>query len=85
MKVKSTMDDKNFDFNKTRDALSQLSTVLIELESVIKIKHSQIKERNKENDDILAKKEQIITNLTRVSQDALIKIERISNFIDEVL
>lgn len=79
------MDDKNFDFNKTRDALSQLSTDLIELESVIKIKHSQIKERNKENDDILAKKEQIITNLTRVSQDALIKIERISNFIDEVL
>ena len=41
------MPDKNFDFNKTRDALSQLSTDLIELESIIKIKRSQIETNNK--------------------------------------
>ena len=54
------MDNKNFDFNKTRDALSQLSTDLIELESVIKIKSSQIKENNEKNSNLLAEKEQKI-------------------------
>ena len=44
------MTDKNFDFNKTRDALSQLSTDLIELEAIMKVKHSKIEEKNKEVD-----------------------------------
>ena len=85
VKAKSTMPDKNFDFNKTRDALSQLSTDLIELESIIKIKRSQIETNNKKASDILAEKEQTIANLTKVSQEALAKIENITNFIEEVL
>ena len=79
------MPDKNFDFNKTRDALSQLSTDLIELESIIKIKRSQIETNNKKTLDILAEKEQTITQLTKVSQDAIEKIENITDFIDGVL
>ena len=79
------MTDKNFDFNKTRDALSQLSTDLIELEAIMKVKHSKIEEKNKEISEILTKKEQTIADLTKVSQDALAKIENITNFIDEVL
>ena len=85
MKEKSTMTDKNFDFNQTRDALSQLSTDLIELESIIKIKRTQIEEKNKDTSDILAEKEQIIADLTKASQDTIAKIENITNFIDEVL
>ena len=79
------MTDKNFDFNQTRDALSQLSTDLIELESIIKIKRTQIEEKNKDTSDILAEKEQIIADLTKASQDTIAKIENITNFIDEVL
>ena len=79
------MNNKNFDFNKTRDALSQLSTDLIELESIIKIKHSQLDENNKKTSDMLAQKEQTIADLTRVSQDAIVKIENITDFINEVL
>ena len=77
VKVKSTMTDKNFDFNKTRDALSQLSTDLIELESIIKIKQSQIEANNQKTSDLLAEKEQTISQLTKVSQSALEKIENI--------
>ncbi len=79
------MDNKNFDFNKTRDALSQLSTDLIELESVIKIKSSQIKENNEKNSNLLAEKEQKIVELTKISQDAITKIDNITDFIDGVL
>ena len=79
------MNDKNFDFSKTRDALSQLSTDLIELETIIKIKRSQIEENNKKTSAILAQKEQAIAELTKVSQDTIAKIENITDFIDEVL
>ena len=85
VKVKSTMTDKNFDFNKTRDALSQLSTDLIELESIIKRKQSQIEANNQKTSDLLAEKEQTISQLTKVSQSALEKIENITDFIDGVL
>ena len=85
MEVKSAMNNKNFDFNKTRDALSQLSTDLIELESIIKIKNSQIKENNEKNSNLLAEKEQKIAELAKISQDAITKIDNITNFIDGVL
>lgn len=79
------MNNKNFDFNKTRDALSQLSTDLIELESIIKIKNSQIKENNEKNSNLLAEKEQKIAELAKISQDAITKIDNITDFIDGVL
>lgn len=79
------MTDKNFDFNKTRDALSQLSTDLIELESIIKIKCKQVEEHNKDISGILEKKDQTIADLTKASKNALKKIETITSFIDEVL
>lgn len=85
MEVKSAMNNKNFDFNKTRDALSQLSTDLIELESIIKIKNSQIKENNEKNSNLLAEKEQKIAELAKISQDAITKIDNITDFIDGVL
>lgn len=79
------MPNKNFDFNKTRDALSQLSADLIELETAIKIKNNQIKEHNTKNLNELAEKNKIIAELTKASEDALTKIENITDFIDGVL
>ena len=48
MKEKSAMDDKIFDFDKTRNALSQMSTDLLELETTIRIKSSEIESRKME-------------------------------------
>ena len=79
------MTDKNFDFNNTRDALSQLSTDLLQLESAIKIKSAELADRNSENLQLLKKQENAITDLTKASESALEKIENITNFIDEVL
>lgn len=79
------MTDKNFDFNNTRDALSQLSTDLLQLESAIKLKRSQLAENNKKNSEQLEKQEKIIASLTKVSEDALVKIDNITDFIDGVL
>lgn len=85
MKEKSAMSDKIFDFNKTKDALGQLSTDLIELETIIKIKRCEIEQKNKNCSEMLNKKEKIIADLTQASKDALTKIENITDFIDEVL
>ncbi|MBE6467615.1 MAG: hypothetical protein E7004_03380 [Alphaproteobacteria bacterium] len=79
------MTDKNFDFNNTRDALSQLSTDLLQLESAIKLKRSQLAENNKKTSEQLEKQEKIIASLTKVSEDALVKIDNITDFIDGVL
>lgn len=79
------MTDKNFDFNNTRDALSQLSTDLLQLESAIKLKRSQLAENNKKTSEQLEKQEKIIASLTKVSEDALAKIDNITDFIDGVL
>ena len=85
VKEKSAMTDKFFDFSNTRDALSQLSTDLLQLESAIKIKHSEIAERNNETSQLLKTQENAIADLTKASENALEKIENITNFINEVL
>ena len=79
------MTDKFFDFNATRDALSQLSTDLLQLESAIKIKRSEIKERDDKASMMLKKHEQVIAELTKASENALAKIDNITDFIDGVL
>ncbi len=85
MKEKSAMDDKIFDFDKTRNALSQMSTDLLELETTIRIKSSEIESRKMEAIDNIKEKEQKIAELTKATQDALEKIDSINNYISEVL
>ena len=85
MKEKSAMDDKIFDFDKTRNALSQMSTDLLELETTIKIKSSEIESRKMEAIDNIKEKEQKIAELTKATQDALEKIDSLNNYISEVL
>lgn len=85
MKEKSAMDDKIFDFDKTRNALSQMSTDLLELETTIKIKSSEIESRKMDAIDNIKEKEQKIAELTKATQDALEKIDSINNYISEVL
>ena len=85
MKEKSTMSNEIFDFNDTREALSQLSTNMIELESAIKIKLNKITDKTKNSYDLIKKKDEIIDNLVKTSENALAKIENSTNFIDKVL
>ena len=79
------MSNEIFDFNDTREALSQLSTNMIELESAIKIKLNKITDNSKNSYDLIKKKDEIIDNLVKTSENALAKIENITNFIDKVL
>ena len=85
MKEKSTMSNQNFDFNNTREALSQLSRDLIELESNIKIKLGEISNNTKNTSELIKQKDEVIANLTKASENALAKIETITGFIDKVL
>ncbi|MBE6443863.1 MAG: hypothetical protein E7020_04265 [Alphaproteobacteria bacterium] len=85
MKEKSAMDDKIFDFDKTRNALSQMSTDLLELETTIRIKSSEVESRKMDAIDNIKEKEQKIAELTKATQDALEKIDSINNYISEVL
>ena len=79
------MSNENFDFNNTREALSQLSMDVIELESSIKSKINELSGDKKTSSDLIRKKDEVIANLTKVSEDTLAKIENITNFIDKVL
>jgi len=85
VKEKSAMDDKIFDFDKTRNALSQMSTDLLELETTIRIKSSEVESRKMDAIDNIKEKEQKIAELTKATQDALEKIDSINNYISEVL
>ena len=85
MKEKSTMSNENFDFNNTREALSQLSMDILELESCVKIKLKEISDSSKNSSDLLKQKDEVISSLTKVSEDALAKIENITSYIDKVL
>ncbi len=85
MKEKSTMSNEIFDFNNTREALSQLSTDMIELEATIKIKLNEIIDSSKNSNDLIKKKDEIINNFAKTSENALAKIENITNYINKVL
>ncbi|MBR2921718.1 MAG: hypothetical protein IKC10_00190 [Alphaproteobacteria bacterium] len=79
------MSNEIFDFNNTREALSQLSTDMIELEATIKIKLNEIIDSSKNSNDLIKKKDEIINNFAKTSENALAKIENITNYIDKVL
>lgn len=85
MKEKSVMEDKIFDFAKTKDALGELSAGLIELDSILKIKQNQIAAEKQKYAEDAALKEQKITALSKAAEDAMTKIENINKYIEEML
>lgn len=85
MKEKSTMEDKIFDFAKTRDALGQLSADLAGLEAAIKIKQSALSSEKQNLANQLQDKEQKIASLNKAAEDALVKLENINQYIGKVL
>lgn len=85
MKEKSVMEDKIFDFAKTRDALSELSADLIELEAALKIKHNSLAADKQKSASELQEKTQKLAVLTKTAEEALTKIDAINQYIDEVL
>ncbi len=84
-KEKSTMEDKNFDFAATKDALGQLSADLIEIESALKIKQTALNKEKLALKNELELKEHKIAELTSAAQNALNKIETIGKYIEEAL
>lgn len=85
VKEKSVMENKIFDFAKTKDALGELSADLIEFESALKIKQNTLLQDKKQNDETLKQKDLKISELTKVAEDILAKIENINKYIEEAL
>lgn len=85
MKEKSVMEDKIFDFAKTRDALGELSAGLIELESTLKVKQNRLTAEKQKSAAEAELKEQKIAALTQAAKDAMTKIENINKRIEEML
>ena len=79
------MNNQVFDFNNTREALSQFSMDVLELESCVKTKLKEISQSSKDTSALIIQKDEIINNLAKASQEALAKIDNITNFIDKVL
>lgn len=79
------MNDKIFEFAKTKDALGELSAGLVELENLLKIKQSALAADRQKFDNEIKQKDQQIAKLTEAAQKALVKIENIGKYIEEVL
>lgn len=79
------MEDKIFDFAKTRDALGELSADLIEMESALKVKQNRLIADKQKKLDEINEKNQKIAELTKACEEALMQIENINNCIEEVL
>ena len=84
-KEKSAMEGNFFDFTATREALSQLSSDVIELENTLKLNQQKLEaEKDKINAE-LKDRETKIENLNRTINDTVAKIDGINKYIEEVL
>lgn len=79
------MEDKNFNFAKTRDALSQLSADVIELNACIKKKQAEINDYKQNLEATVKNKNDKLAALDQTLQNALVKIEQINRYIEETL
>ncbi len=79
------MDDKIFDFAKTKDALSQLSADLIELSSAVKIKQTKLTANQQQAEKTIQNLELKIAELDKSLQSAIAEIDLINNYIEEAL
>ena len=79
------MEDIFFDFGKTKDALSELSTELVEIEALIKNKSIALAKERNDTRLSLSEKEEKIASLSKVTQEAMDKIDNINKYIAEVL
>lgn len=85
VKEKSVMEDKIFDFAKTKDALGELSADLLAFESALKAKQNLLDADKKQNAALLQQKEQKIATLAKTVEETLVKIENINKCIEEAL
>ena len=85
MKEKSVTDAKIFDFAQTRDALGELSTDLIALETAVKLKQAALIKDKEALSARLQAKEAALASLSNTVQNALEDIDTINARIEEVL
>jgi hypothetical protein len=74
-----------FDFTETREALSQLSSDVIELENTLRLKKQKLETENHKILDELKDREAKIKNLNLTINNAITKIDGINKYIEEVL
>ena len=79
------MEDKNFNFAQTRDALSQLSADILELSSCVKKKQAQIYDDKQAFEKNIQTKDYQLACMDDALQNALSKIEQINQYIEESL
>jgi predicted nucleic acid-binding Zn-ribbon protein len=79
------MEDNFFDFAQTKEALSALSTELVELETSISAKESKIKTQTQEFQNCIQNQNEKIALLRQTAQDALTKVEALSKYVEGVL
>ena len=79
------MEDKNFDFAATKDALSQLSTDLIEMEAALQMKQASLNKDKENSLTLLNEKDQKISILTSAIQSSLADIEKVNSYIEGAL
>ncbi len=79
------MEDNFFDFAATREALSQLSSDVVEFENALKLKQQKFESEKLGFINDLKDKEAQIGKLNLAVSDAVAKIDDISKYIEGVL
>ena len=79
------MEDIFFDFSATKDALGQLSTDLIALESSVEIRQKALQERQQQMVVALQEKEQKIESLIKTTKETIDDINALNQSIEGVL
>jgi hypothetical protein len=79
------MEDNFFDFAQTKEALSALSTELIEMETAISAKKNQVKVQTQEFQNNIQNQNEKIALLRQTAQDALTKVEALGKYVEGVL
>ena len=84
-KEKSVMEDKIFEFAATKDALGQLSSDLVDLEALIKIKQESLQDAEQKISFTLQEKDRKIESLLNVTKNAIADIDNINQSIEGLL
>ncbi len=79
------MDNNNFEFTQTYDALSELSTLIANLDTAVKNKGAKIENDKKNLETQIDDFRQKNAKLEEAAKQALHKIDNINKFINEVL
>ena len=79
------MDNKNFDFANTTQALTELSSCLAKLNANLENKKLELQEQRKQNLSLIKEREEQLEILKSSSRNVMNNIDNIINRLDNVL